>query len=194
MNNLLIAKNALLNWVVGHDPERAGDPRLEWTNMPESWGVFVLLFTVMAIVFGVFWMYRREIDTCPMPVKLFMAGLRLATLLFLVALLLRPSVFYQQVTEIKPTIDLLLDGSLSFARGDVYRDEKQVGRLATASGLDVIAIAEGSVKRADLVNRVLADKQLIQSIRDKGTVQVINFSDGTKTIAVGYAIASRVSK
>ena len=184
MNNLLIAKNALLNWVVGHDPERAGDPRLEWTNMPESWGVFVLLFTVMAIVFGVFWMYRREIDTCPMPVKLFMAGLRLATLLFLVALLLRPSVFYQQVTEIKPTIDLLLDGSLSFARGDVYRDEKQVGRLATASGLDVIAIAEGSVKRSDLVNRVLADKQLIQSIRDKGTVQVINFSDGTKTIAV----------
>ena len=55
--------------------------------MPESWGVFVLLFTVMAIVFGVFWMYRREIDTCPMPIKLFMAGLRLATLLFLVALL-----------------------------------------------------------------------------------------------------------
>ena len=165
-------------------PERAGDPRLEWTNMPESWGVFVLLFTVMAIVFGVFWMYRREIDTCPMPVKLFMCRVAIGDAAVSGCLVAAPSVFYQQVTEIKPTIDLLLDGSLSFARGDVYRDEKQVGRLATASGLDVIAIAEGSVKRSDLVNRVLADKQLIQSIRDKGTVQVINFSDGTKTIAV----------
>lgn len=152
--------------------------------MPESWGVFVLLLVLFLIVFGVFWMYRREIDTCPMPIKLLMAGLRLATLLFFIALLLRPSIFYQQVTEIKPTIDLLLDGSLSFARGDRYRDEKRAGRLAAASGLDAVAIAEGTVPRSDLVNRVLADKQLIQSIRDKGTLQVINFSDGTKKIAV----------
>ncbi len=184
MNTWLIADNGLLNWIVGQDPERRGDPRLEWTNMPESWGVFVLLLVIIGIVFAVFWMYRREIDTCPMPIKLLMAGLRLATLLFFVALLLRPSVFYQQVTEIKPTIDLLLDGSLSFARGDQYRDEKQVVRLAEASGLDPIAIADGSVNRSDLVNRVLSDKSLIESIRDKGTLQVINFSDGTKTLAV----------
>ena len=55
--------------------------------MPESWGVFVLLLVIIGIVFAVFWMYRREIDTCPMPIKLLMAGLRLATLLFFVALL-----------------------------------------------------------------------------------------------------------
>ena len=184
MNTLLIGKNSLLQWIVGQDPDRAGTPRLEWTNLPESWGVFVLLFVVLALVFGVFWMYRREIDTCPMPIKLLMAGLRLATLLFLLALLLRPSVFYQQVTEIKPTIDLLLDSSLSFARGDQYRDTDHVSRLATASGLDAAGIAEGSVNRAELVNQVLADKQLLREIRDKGSLQVIHFADGTKTIAV----------
>ncbi|MCH2183612.1 MAG: VWA domain-containing protein [Mariniblastus sp.] len=184
MNTSLIAQNGFLDWLVGQDPGRMGEPRLEWTNMPESWGVFVLLFALILIVFGVFWMYRREIDTCPMPIKLLMAGLRLATLLFFIALLLRPSIFYQQVTEIKPTIDLLLDGSLSFGRGDLYRDEKRAGRLAEASGLDAVSIADGSVRRSDLVNRVLADKQLIQSIRDKGTLQVVNFSDGTKKIAV----------
>ena len=184
MNISSIAQNGFLDWLVGRDPGRMGEPRLEWTNMPESWGVFVLLLTLILIVFAVFWMYRREIDTCPMPIKLLMAGLRLATLLFFVALLLRPSIFYQQVTEIKPTIDLLLDGSLSFARGDLYRDEKRASRLAAASGLDAVAIAQGSVQRSDLVNRVLADRQLIESIRDKGTLQVVNFSDGTKTIAV----------
>ncbi|MEE2826250.1 MAG: hypothetical protein VYE64_06445 [Planctomycetota bacterium] len=184
MNTLLIGQNGFLDWLVGREPGRTGQPRLEWANMPESWGVFVLLLVLFLVVFGVFWMYRREIDTCPMPIKLLMAGLRLTTLLFFIALLLRPSIFYQQVTEIKPTIDLLLDGSLSFARGDRYRDEKRAGRLAAASGLDAVAIAEGTVPRSDLVNRVLADKQLIQSIRDKGTLQVINFSDGTKKIAV----------
>ncbi len=184
MNTLLIGQNGFLDWLVGREPGRTGQPRLEWANMPESWGVFVLLLVLFLVVFGVFWMYRREIDTCPMPIKLLMAGLRLTTLLFFIALLIRPSIFYQQVTEIKPTIDLLLDGSLSFARGDRYRDEKRAGRLAAASGLDAVAIAEGTVPRSDLVNRVLADKQLIQSIRDKGTLQVINFSDGTKKIAV----------
>ena len=157
---------------------------MEWTNLPESWGVFVLLAVIFALVFGVFWMYRREIDTCPMPVKLLMAGLRLGTLLFLLALLLRPSIFYQQVTEIKPTIDLLLDSSLSFARGDQYRDKDRVRRLATASGFEASGIGNGAVNRAELVNQVLADKQLLREIRNKGSLKVIHFSDGTKTIAV----------
>ena len=64
----------------------------------------------------VFWLYRREINTCPLPVKMVLAGLRLAVLLSLVALFLKPSIFYQQVNEVKPTITFLRDASLSFAR------------------------------------------------------------------------------
>ena len=130
----LIAESRLLEWLVGADPDRAGTPRLQWSNMPESWGVFVLVAILAAVVFGVFWMYRREINTCPMPVKLAMAGLRLSVLLLLIMMFLKPSVFYQQVNEIKPTIAMLRDSSLSLDRGDSYRSEDQQKKLAELTG------------------------------------------------------------
>ena len=84
----MIAENKFLQWVVGGDPEATGTPRIQWANMPESWGVFVLIIAIAAIVFGVFWMYRREISTCPMPIKMLMGFLRLAVMLMLVVMYL----------------------------------------------------------------------------------------------------------
>ncbi len=34
---------ATWNWLLGDDPARSGTPRMQWANLPESWGVFVLL-------------------------------------------------------------------------------------------------------------------------------------------------------
>ena len=111
---------------------------MQWLNLPESWGAFLLIGIIGLIVFAVFWLYRREGNTCPQPVKIVLACLRLAVLLMLVAMLLRPSMFYQQVNEIKPNIDMVRDSSLSFARGDNYRDLDHVKQLAesTGSGVD----------------------------------------------------------
>ncbi len=188
----LIGEGGFLQWIMGDDPTRAGTPRLQWANLPESWGVFVLLAVLAAIAFGVFWLYRREINTCPMPVKLFMAGLRLAVLLSLVALFLKPSVFYQQVNEIKPTIAFLRDASLSFGRGDRYRSEDQANQLAAASGLDVNDIRSGQIVRSELLNGAINKNQdLLLKIRDKGAVRVINFSDGVTPVAVIPAITRK---
>lgn len=191
MSNL-IAENQMLGWILGTDPDQAGTPRLQWTNLPESWGVFVLIAVVAAIAFGVFWMYRREINTCPMPIKLVMGGLRLVVLLMLVALFLKPSVFYQQVNEIKPTIALLRDSSLSFDRGDQYRSQDQVTQLAKTTGLDASDIEMGNVKRSMLLNQAFKkNPQLLEEIRNKGAIRVINFSDGNTPVAVIPAIANK---
>ena len=157
---------------------------LQWMNMPESWGVFVLLLIVAIIVFGVFWLYRREIQTCPMPIKLTMAGLRLAVLLLLVLMWLKPSVFYQQVSEIKPTIALLRDTSLSIDQTDKYGDDAQSKRIAGLTGLNENAIATGLVKRSDLINGAFdKNPQVLKGLRDKGNVRVVDFATGSKQVA-----------
>ena len=181
---MILAESSLLEWLVGSDPNGDGTPRLQWMNMPESWGVFVLLLIVVAIVFGVFWLYRREIQTCPMPVKLTMAGLRLAVLLLLVLMWLRPAVFYQQVSEIKPTISLLRDSSLSIEQTDKYENEAECKRMANLTGLNEDAIATGNVKRTQLINSAFAkNPSVLKGLRDKGNVRVVDFATGSKQVA-----------
>jgi hypothetical protein len=181
----LIAEGGMLNWILGEDPTRAGTPRMQWANFPESWGVFVLIAILILIAVGVFWLYRREINTCPMPVKLVLAGLRLAVLLSLVALFLKPSIFYQQVNEVKPTIAILRDASLSFARGDKYRSPEVAAELAKTTGLEAAEIESGEVDRARLLNRAINnDQPLLDKLRDKGSVRVINFADGIQPVAL----------
>ena len=187
--NFLIAENKFLQWVVGGDPEATGTPRIQWANMPESWGVFVLIIAIAAIVFGVFWMYRREISTCPMPIKVLMGFLRLAVMLMLVVMYLEPSVFYQKVNLIKPTIAMLRDSSLSFDRGDNYRSQDQANQLAEATGLQAGDIASGKIKRSTLLNQIFSkNPELLEKIRDKGAIRVVNFSDGNSPVAVIPAI------
>lgn len=189
---MMLAENSGLTWLLGDDPSRAGTPRLQWGNLPESWGVFVLLAIVAAIIFAVVWMYRNDIKTCPMPVKLFMAGLRCAVLLLLLALFLQPLVFYQQVNEIKPTIAVLRDKSLSMARGDEYRSQTQADKLAELTGLAAEEIRSASITRRDLVNRTFSkNPSLLERMRKKGALQIIDFADGVEPAGLIPAIAKR---
>ena len=172
----------------GDQAERSGTPTMQWANLPESWGVFVLLAIVGLICFCVFWLYRREQHTCPMPIKWLLASLRLVVLLLLVGMLLKPSMFYQQINEIKPNIDLLRDASMSFGRGDRYRDQAFVGQLAGSLNINADQIADGTVLRSMMLNKALDNPQWVSAVRDKGSIQVVDFSDGTEKIAVIPAI------
>lgn len=180
-----------LQWMLGDDPNRAGTPRLQWGNLPESWGVFVLIAVIAAIVFAVIWLYRREIKTCPMPIKLLMSGLRLGVLLLLVVLFLEPLVFYQQVNEIKPTITLLRDKSLSLDRADDYQSRDQINQLAKNTRVSADEIAAGDYTRVDLVNRAFGSAELLEKMRDKGALQVVDFANGNEKVALIPAIAKR---
>ena len=176
------------SFFAGEEPGRAGTPQMQWANLPESWGVFVLIAIIGLIAFAVFWLYKREVDTCPMPIKLLLGGIRLTVLMLLVLMLLKPSMFYQQVNEIKPNIDLVRDASLSFARGDRYRDQQRASQLAESLKLDSQQVAGGEIGRSAMLNKALASADWLQAVRDKGSLQVIDFSDGTESIAVIPAI------
>lgn len=181
----VFAQQSLLQRIVGSDPDQAGELKLQWANFPESWGVFVLIAVVAAVAFGVFWLYRREINTCPPTVKWILAGLRLAVLLMLIAMFLKPSLFYQQVSELKPNIVFLRDNSLSLARGDKYRDAQQSQRLAELTGLPKEQIADGSTGRAELINEAIAKHpDWVEAMREKGTIRVTDFADGLEPMAV----------
>ena len=181
----ILAQTSLLQRIVGRDPQQAGELKLQWANFPESWGVFVLIAVIAAVVFGVFWLYRREIQTCPPTVKWILAGLRLAVLLLLIAMFLKPSIFYQQVSELKPNIVFLRDNSLSLARGDKYRDKQQSKRLATLTGLPQEQIADGGAIRSELINKAISKHpDWVEAIREKGSIRVTDFADGTEQVAV----------
>jgi hypothetical protein len=180
-NLILLAENSgFLEWLVGERPDRAGTPALQWANLPESWGVFVLLAFVGLICYGVFWMYRREIKTCPQPVKMVMAGIRLAVLLLLILLYLKPSLYFQKVDEVRPPIELLRDSSMSLARGDLYRNNEQVKLLSKLTGAEADAIDTGKVTRSGLLNQAFAKHpEILEQMRLKGPVRVVDFADGS---------------
>ncbi len=174
-----------LDWLTGNDPTKAGSPKLVWANFPESWGVFVLLAAVAAIVYGVFWLYRREINTCPPALKMVLAVLRLGVLLLLLILFLKPSVFYQQVNETKPVVALLRDRSLSMDRGDRYREQDQADKLARISGLDPNRIASSEHRRSEIVNRIFERQpDIVHQMRDRGSIRIVDFADGNQSVAL----------
>ena len=183
-----LADSSVSSLFAGDETGRAGTPQMQWANLPESWGVFVLIAIIALVVFAVIWLYRKEQTVCPMPVKLLLAGLRTTVMLMLVLMLLKPSMFYQQINEIKPNIDLVRDSSLSFARGDKYRDPKQAQQLAASLKLDAEKVSLGEVPRSEMLNKALADPEWLQAVRDKGSLQVIDFADGTDAIAIIPAI------
>ena len=97
---------------------------------------------------------------------------------------LRPAVFYQQVSEIKPTISLLRDSSLSIEQTDKYENEAECKRMANLTGLNEDAIATGNVKRTQLINSAFAkNPSVLKGLRDKGNVRVVDFATGSKQVA-----------
>ncbi|MGI9517047.1 MAG: hypothetical protein ACR2NP_08385, partial [Pirellulaceae bacterium] len=182
--------NSFWTWLLGDQATRDGTPQLQWAGMPESWGVFVLIAAIVLICAFVFWLYTREIDTCPRPVKIFLGCLRFTVLLLLVLMFLRPSVVFTQTNTIKANIALLRDISLSFARTDSYADSDFARRLAAATGRSPQQVASGQATRAELLQEAMANNngQFVQQIREKGSLWVRDFARVISTAGILPAV------
>ena len=145
MTTAWLSQSWWLNWLAGNDPQRAGSPELHWANLPESWGVFVFVALVAAVIAAVYWLYRHEMQSCPPRVKQILAIFRTLVLLLLVILLLRPMVTYKQVRLSKPVIGLVRDTSMSIAWKDHYSNPTQAAQTAAATGLDPQQLTGGQV-------------------------------------------------
>jgi len=186
-------------WLVGYDlshlPEGAKDIALTWTNLPHSWGVFVMIGAVLAVAVGVVAVYRREIDTCPRRVKVILAVVRMAVLLALVVILLGPALTYSQTRVREPYVVVLRDASQSMNTTDRYLDDADAARVAAATGRSPEEIRDERPSRTDLVNELLSrdNEALLRRLQRLGHVQVLDFADSVQLIETRPAQTRRTA-
>ncbi|MFT5124070.1 MAG: hypothetical protein ACI97B_002705, partial [Verrucomicrobiales bacterium] len=163
--------------------EIPADARMEFifTNAPHSWGVFVLLAIVAAVVYGCFRLYGSEAGNVSRRIRNLLMGLRIAVLLLVALIFLGPAITFTRQLRIEPHIYLLRDASGSMATIDHYLDDADAKRAARVSGQSVGQIRSTGQGRADLVDRVLTPK-LVKAVQKKGNLRVYDFADDLKLI------------
>ncbi len=174
-------QHSLLKWL-GHDfSNTPPDAQLEmqWTNLPASWGVFVLIAVVAAVLWGVYAIYRREIDTCPSWAKLLLATLRAGVVLLLVCIFLGPALSYLQFRTIQPTIVVLRDASQSMNSADEYEDEAAAKSAAAVLAASPAQLRTDRPTRTAIVNQLLSGEKspVVAALTEKGKLQPLDFAD-----------------
>jgi hypothetical protein len=174
-------QRSLLTWL-GYDFSASAPdarPELVWTNLPASWGVFVLIAVIAAVIWAVYSVYRREIETCPAWVKLVLATLRSAVVLLLVVIFLGPALVELRERTIQPTLVVLRDASQSMNTKDDYEDEAAAKIAAAALHASPEKVKQDHPSRVEIVNSVLAadNARLLAELRAKGKLQVLDFAE-----------------
>ncbi len=135
-----------------------------WLNLPASWGVFLLVGAVVAVLYGVVWLYRREMNSCPLWVKAILAALRCCVVLVVVGILLGPAIVYVQSRTLEATISVGRDASRSMGTVDAYGEQRAT--------------------RGEVVNRVLANggADVLAALKRKGRLEAFDFSDEVREL------------
>ena len=91
-----------------------------WENMPAGVWIFLMIIVIAAGLYGVFYLYQREIDTASPFTKFFLAVVRAAVLVILVVIFLGPSMIEVKNRTVHPAIAFLRDVSQSLNYSDRY--------------------------------------------------------------------------
>ena len=175
---------------LGHDfRDVAPGEKIEfqWTNMPASAGVFVLIGVVFALLYAVFFLYRRELDTCPRWIKYTLAGLRSAVVLLLTIVFLGPALVVVKERTIKPTLVLARDASQSMSTVDRFADELTAAPTAAALNMSVSELRQQKLTRAQIVDKLLDptnDYHLLSQLSARGRLQTMDFADRVEKLDV----------
>jgi Mg-chelatase subunit ChlD len=145
----------------------------------ESWRLFVFIGAAGLAVYGVFALYRRELDTCPRGVRRLLACLRASVLLLLAVVLLGPALAYTTRSEVRPAIVLLADRSASMAAPDSYLDDASAQAPAVALALSPDELRREKPSRQAVLRRALerSDHAGLKSLSARGDLIAIPFAD-----------------
>jgi hypothetical protein len=144
----------------------------EFANLPGGSAGLALLLLALALVLGVFWVYRRE-GSAPRPMKITLAALRALVITCAFILILEPVLAIDQVEQVDKSTIVLLDASLSMNVRDRYADEAAWAPLRNAIGQDPRALA-----RYRVVNEALDATGLVALLARQNRVIVHTFADG----------------
>ena len=155
-----------------------------WTNLPQSWQWYVV-FAIIAIGgYGIFWLYQREINTCPRWAKLVLGGLRTCTLLVLIIIIFGPALVHTKRNELKPSIFLVRDDSHSMQFKDAYLADDIAGRAATVLNKTVEDVRSENPNRVEVLDASLSkdDWKFVEQLQRRGKLHVVNFSNTTDLV------------
>jgi hypothetical protein len=143
----------------------------EFANLPRGGLGLFLLVCGVALVAGVFWVYRREGSASPR-IKYTLATLRALVFACAFVLILEPVLTVSQVDHVDKTTVVLVDDSLSMVTQDRYSDAVAAAQLRNAIGADPVR-----AKRYKLVNAALKASDLGSLLSRQNEVRVFRFSD-----------------
>jgi len=95
-----------------------------WTSADAlgSWRIFAFIGALLLMGWFVFYMYRREMDSCPMKARIFLGVVRSLVLLTLAIVFLGPAIRVKEIKIRQDVILVLIDESLSMLTPDRYLD------------------------------------------------------------------------
>jgi len=169
---------SILGVEVGDIPDGAVTS-FEFANLPSGAAGLVTVLMVLALIGGVFWIYRRE-GSATRGVKLGLATLRALMLLAAIMVILEPILAVDRIEEVDKATVLLIDDSLSLSAKDRYTDS---GRRAAVA--NVAEVEDPSrLPRFELVNKALRASGLAGLLAKQNELKVFTFSDGIAPFAV----------
>lgn len=164
--------------------------KVEWLNLPESWGVFVFLCVVILLLGLVVFWYIREMKTCPPAIRGVLAAIRIAVVVLLIIAYLKPSVSYVEQRTRKPNLVLMNDVSQSMSIADTYPDDTLAARIAKACGVSVDELRAGDLSRVDLAELALKQNNevVLDELRERGSIRIFQFSGDAEQLVTLPAI------
>lgn len=171
--------------LLGVDTERIpphAQTQFIFDNAPQSWMVFVMLALVAGLLYGVFFIYRREIATVPRGARMALAAIRSLTILMIVLALMGPALAISTQRVVEPYVVVLIDESQSIAIRDRYPDDVEAQRVGTFMQREIDQLRTDPVSRSDVIDRLLSqdDARLLRELAQKGKVRVMSFSRDVK--------------
>src|SRR4051812_29109012 len=127
-----------------------------WENMPSGLGVFLLIIAIAALLYGVFYLYQREIETASRGTKIFLAVVRAAVLIILAVIFLGPSMISVKTRTVHPVIAFLRDASQSINFSDRFLDSGSASGAGKLLGKSPEEVAAQRPTRAQLIDAAIA--------------------------------------
>jgi len=153
--------------------------RFEFAGLPSGATGLVAALAVIALMGGVFWIYRRE-GTASRGVKYGLATLRALMLLAAIVVILEPILAVDRIEEVDKATVLLIDDSLSLSAKDRYTDAVSRATVSNIAQVD----DPSRLPRYELVNKALAASGLAGLLAQQNEVRAFTFSDGIAPLAV----------
>jgi len=186
-----------LKTILGIDPQpyvEGGKPHVEWLALPSGDVTLLLIVLAVAILVGLWWLYRIEAGRLPAWVRASFIALRVIVIAAIAVMLLEPVIVFTKQDKVPAKLLVLMDTSSSMALKDAWGDRAAAAAVAESFGIeDVDRLRD--LRRIDLAHDALMQKLLAPlEAGGKRKVEVYTFAErlGSPPPALGGGAAAAV--